>query len=160
MPWDRVVERRLKFVLAAELGEAPFTELCEREGISRKTGYKWKRRYREEGPAGLMDRSSAPKQHGRATPEALAEKIILLRQSRPSWGPRKIVAKLERAHPDLDWPAASTAGEILKKAGLVGTRRPRRRAPPRPWELTVPERPNQVWAADYKGWIRLGDASL
>jgi hypothetical protein len=44
MPWDRVVERRLKFVLAAEAGEEPFVALCEREGISRKTGYKWRGR--------------------------------------------------------------------------------------------------------------------
>jgi putative transposase len=41
----------------------------------------------------------------------------------------------------------------------VTSRRVRRRAPPRLGDLTVPERPNQVWAADYKGWIRLGDGS-
>jgi transposase InsO family protein len=159
MPWDRVVEQRLKFVLAAEAGEEPLSWLCEAHGISRKAAYKWLERYRREGPAGLVDRSRAPKRHGRATPEDLAEKIILLRQARPSWGPRKIIARLGLDHPDLDWPAASTAGEILKRAGLVGSRRLRRRAPPRPWDLTVPERPNQVWAADYKGWIRLGDGS-
>jgi transposase InsO family protein len=159
MPWDRVVEQRLKFVLAAEAESEPFSWLCERQGISRKTGYKWRARYREEGVAGLLDRSSAPKRHGRATPEEIAEKIILLRQARPSWGPRKIVAKLAQEHPDVAWPSSSVAGELLKKAGLVGPRRPRRRAPPWPGELTVPERPNQVWAADHKGWIRLGDGS-
>jgi transposase InsO family protein len=159
MPWDRVVERRLKLVLAAEADAEPFVVLCEREGISRKTGYKWWGRYRADGPMGLLDRSSAPKQHGRAAPEELAEKIILLRQARPSWGPRKVIARLRLDHPDLAWPAASTAGEILKRAGLVTSRRVRRRAPPRLGDLTVPERPNQVWAADYKGWIRLGDGS-
>jgi transposase InsO family protein len=46
---------------------------------------------------------------------------------------------------------------MLKKAGLVAPRRRRRRAPPNPYGLTAPERPNQVWAADHKGWIRLGD---
>jgi putative transposase len=157
MPWDGVVERRLKFVLAVEAGEEPMSWLCEAQGISRKTGYKWVARYRAEGVAGLMDRPSAPKRHGRATPEELAEKIILLRQARPSWGPRKIIGKLEEEHPDVAWPAPSTAGDILKKAGLAGSRRPRRRAPPSPFGLTIPERPNQVWAADYKGWIRLGD---
>jgi len=157
MPWDGAVERRLKFVLAAAAGEETFSGLCETYGISRKTGYKWWDRYRSEGPAGLYDRPSAPKAHGRATPAALVDKIILLRQARPSWGPRKIIAKLERQHPELDWPAPSTAGDILKKAGLIGSRRLRRRAPPSPWGLTVPERPNQVWAADYKGWVRLDD---
>lgn len=159
MPWDGVVERRLKFVLAAEAGEEPFSWLCEAAGISRKTGYKWRERYRAAGPAGLLDRPSAPRRHGRATAAEIAEKIVLLRQARPSWGPRKIVAKLAQDHPGLDWPAPSTAGEILKRAGLVDGRRPRRRAPPSPFGLTVPQRPNQVWAADYKGWIRLGDGS-
>src|SRR6266446_6092194 len=159
MAWDGAVEQRLKLVLAAQAGEETVSGLCERYGISRKTGYKWLDRYRTAGPAGLHDRSSAPKRHGRATAEDLVEKILLLRQARPSWGPRKIIAKLEREHPEVDWPAPSTAGEILKKAGLVGSRRPRRRAPPSPWGLTIPARPNQLWAADYKGWVRLGDGS-
>jgi putative transposase len=157
MPWDRVVEQRLKFVMAAEAGEEPVSWLCEAWGISRKTGYKWLERYRAEGPLGLADRSSAPRRHGRATPEALVEKIVLLRQARPSWGPRKIIAKLQLEHPDLVWPGHSAAGDILKRAGLAGSRRTRRRAAPSPFGLTVPERPNQVWAADYKGWIRLRD---
>lgn len=159
MPWDRVVEQRLKFVLAVAGGEEPFAWTCERHGISRKTGYKWLERHRAEGVAGLADRSSAPRRHGRATAEELTEKILLLRSARPNWGPRKIVARLTKQHPDLTWPAASTVGEILKRAGLVSGRRAKRRAPPRPFDLTLPEWPNQVWAADYKGWIRLGDGS-
>lgn len=159
MPWDRVVERRLKLVLAAEADDEPFALLCEREGVSRKTGYKWRARYRAEGPGGLTDRSSAPRRHGRSTPDELAEKIILLRQARPSWGARKIVAKLEAQHPQVRWPAASTADQILRRAGLVSGRPRRRRAPPRLGDLTQPERPNHVWAADYKGWVRLGDSS-
>jgi transposase InsO family protein len=59
----------------------------------------------------------------------------------------------------VDWPSASTAGEILKRAGLVGGRRIRRRAPPRLGELTVPQYANHVWGIDHKGWIRLGDGS-
>lgn len=159
MPWDGVVERRLRFVLAAETGEEPISGLCEAFGISRKTGYKWIDRYRAEGPAGLADRSSAPRRHGRATPEEVAEKIVLLRRARPMWGPRKIIAKLKKEHPQVVWPSPSTAGDILKRAELVGSRQRRRRAPPSPFGLIVPERPNHVWAADYKGWIRLGDGA-
>ena len=55
---------------------------------------------------------------GRRRPR-LAELVVKLREARPSWGPRKIVARLRLDHPDLVWPAASTAGEILKRAGLV-----------------------------------------
>jgi putative transposase len=141
------------------LQEWTMSELCERYEISRKTGYKWLERYRLEGAAGLAERSRAPHEHGRATPSALAGAIIGLRRERPSWGPRKIIAKLSAKAPDAAWPSPSTAGEILKRAGLVEARRLRRRGPPRLEALTVPRYANHVWGVDYKGWIRLGDGS-
>jgi transposase InsO family protein len=95
--------------------------------------------------------------HGRATPQHIVDAIVGLRRERPSWGPRKIVGKLEARQRDVDWPSASTAGEILKRAGLISSRRVRRRAPPRMGQLTVPQHANHVWALDHKGWIRLGD---
>jgi putative transposase len=161
MPWleTGAVDQRLRFVAECLAGEASMTELCEAYGISRRVGYKWLDRYEAEGPAGLEDRSHAPLRHGRATAPELAEKIIELRRARPHWGPRKIVARLEALHPGLSWPSHSTADEILRKAGLVTGRRLRRRPPPRLGELTRPERPNQVWAVDHKGWVRLGDGS-
>lgn len=135
------------------------TELCERYEVSRKTGYKWLARYCSDGAAGLMERRRAPLAHGRATAEHLVEAIVGLRRERPSWGPRKIVAKLAAGQPEADWPAASTAGEILKRAGLVCGRRVRRRAPPRMGELTAPRYANHVWNVDHKGWVRLGDGA-
>ncbi|MBG0812412.1 IS481 family transposase [Methylosinus sp. H3A] len=153
------MDERLRFVSESHSGLWTMTELCERYEISRKTGYKWLERYCVEGAAGLSERSRAPYRHGRATPTALAEQIVALRQDRPSWGPRKIIAKLSAREPTLEWPSASTAGEILKRAGLVGGRRFRRRGPPRLYELTTPERANHVWGVDHKGWIRLGDGS-
>ena len=133
------------------------TELCAAYGISRRVGYKWLARYSVEGPAGLADRSHAPLRHGRATPAELVDKLVALRRARPHWGPRKLVARLAALHPDLAWPSHSTADAILRKAGLVSGRRLRRRPPPRLGDLTVPERPNHVWAVDHKGWVRLGD---
>ena len=135
------------------------TELCERYEISRKTGYKWLDRYRLEGAAGLVERSRAARVHGRATPQNIVDAIVGLRLERPSWGPRKIVSKLEARQGEIEWPSASTAGEILKRAGLVCSRRVRRRAPPRLGQLTVPQHANHVWGVDHKGWIRLGDGS-
>jgi transposase InsO family protein len=107
----------------------------------------------------LAERSHAPHVHGRATAEHLAEAILSLRRQRPSWGPRKLRAKLSRAEPEADWPSPSTIGELLKRAGLVCARRVRRRAPPRLGELTVPQHSNHVWGVDHKGWVRLCDGS-
>jgi transposase InsO family protein len=147
----------MKFVSALLSGELTMTQACEVYGISRKCGYKWKARYEAEGPSGLVDRSHAPLRHGQATDGCLADAIIALKLSRPSWGPRKIVGRLVLDYPELVWPAASTAGEILKRAGLVEARHRRRRAPPTLGGLTLPDRPNHVWAVDHKGWVRLGD---
>jgi len=159
MPWleSCAMDERVRFVSDWLSGEVSKSELCERYGVSRRTGYKWLGRYAAEGPAGLADRSHAPLVHGLATPAELVEKIVDLRRARPSWGPRKIVAKLEQQHPHLDWPSHSTVHELLKREGLVKGRRVRRHPPPRLGDLVMPERPNHVWAVDHKGWITLGD---
>lgn len=159
MPWleSCALDQRLGFVSACLSGDWTMTEVCEAYGISRKTGYKWLERYRLEGALGLAARSCAPHRHGRATDASLADAILKVKAAHPSWGPRKVVARLRLDHPQLVWPAASTAGEILKRAGLVAPRHRRRRAPPTLGGLTTPERPNHVWAVDHKGWTRLGD---
>lgn len=161
MPWREscTMDQRVSFISDQRSGLWTMTELCERYEISRKTGYKWLERYRLEGPGGLADRSHVAREHGRATPQHIVDAIVGLRLERPSWGPRKIVSKLEARQGAVDWPSASTAGAILKRAGLVGDRRVRRRAPPRMGQLTVPQHANHVWALDHKGWIRLGDGS-
>ncbi len=161
MPWQEScsMDQRVRFIGEHTSGLWTMTELCERYEVSRKTGYKWLERYRLGGAAGLMERSCAPLVHGRATSAVLVEAIVGLRRQRPSWGPRKIVAKLAAGQPGVDWPSASTAGEILKRAGLVCGRRLKRRAPPRLGELTVPQHANHVWNADHKGWVRLGDGT-
>ncbi|WP_225421613.1 DDE-type integrase/transposase/recombinase, partial [Sphingomonas parva] len=151
------MDERVAFISDWLAGHWTVVELAGHYGVSRKTAYKWIDRYACEGVAGLAERSSAPLVHGRATDEMLVEAILQQREERPSWGPRKIIAKLAQRRPDLPWPAPSTAGEILKRAGLVQSRRRRNRAPPTLGGLTCAERPNHVWAVDHKGWRRLGD---
>ena len=161
MPWQEscAMDERVSFIADHTSGLWTMAELCERYEISRKTGYKWLDRYRQEGPAGLVERSHAPHMHGRATPQCMVDAIVGLRRERPSWGPRKIIGKLVERQPDIAWPTPSTGGAILKRAGLVCGRRVRRRAPPRLGELTVPQHANHVWGIDHKGWIRLRDGT-
>ena len=80
----RAVDQRLRLVLAVLSGELTMTQSCEVYGFSRKSGYKWKARYEAEGPAGLVDRSHAPLNHGQATDASLVEAIIALKLLRPS----------------------------------------------------------------------------
>jgi putative transposase len=161
MPFEEncAMDQRLRFIGLVLAGEHSMTELCEAFSISRKTGYKWSDRYAELGAAGLVERSHAPKRPAHVTAPALVEEIVGQRLRHPTWGPRKIIGKLVDVRPEVVWPSPSTAGEILKRAGLVATRRLRRRAPPRLGELTRAVRPHHLWAVDHKGWVRLGDGS-
>lgn len=151
-----IMDERLRFVVACLEDEETMISLCERFGVSRKTGYKWLGRYRRLGPEGLVDLPRAPLEHGRATPAEIVDRIVAQKQARPLWGPKKVVAWLARQDPTIRWPAVSTAGEILKRHGLVGRRRARWRAAGNgPWP--EPRGPNAVWTCDHKGWFRTRD---
>lgn len=62
MPWteSRASDGRLKFIAEVISGNASMADLCRRFGISRKTGYKWKKRYEVGGTAALVDLSRRP----------------------------------------------------------------------------------------------------
>src|ERR671933_2843393 len=51
-------------------------------GVSERTCSKWITRYRAEGEAGLVDRSSAPRSIPHRTPDELVEVIVMLRRLR------------------------------------------------------------------------------
>src|SRR5438270_12553502 len=73
----RAVDKRMRFVTAAEAGQETMTALCRRFGLSRKTGYKWLARYRLEGIDGLIERSRAPHTHPQLV-TAVAERCQML----------------------------------------------------------------------------------
>jgi len=151
------VEERARFVLEYERGEDSLAELCRQYGIARKTGYKWLERFAEQQLAGLQDQGRGPRRHPNQTPREIEEQVLRLRQAHMRWGPRKLRRWLADKHPGRVWPAASTLGELLKRAGLVSPRRRRRRTPPYSQPLAGAEGPNQVWCADFKGWFRTQD---
>jgi len=162
MPWDERMrmDQRVRFIGALESSAYSLTELCREFGISRKTGYKWAQRYVEEGVDGLKDRSRTPESCPHRTDSRCERALVKQRQRHPLWGPRKLLVVLERRSPDWPWPAPSTAGEILKRHGLVEPRGRRRRHPPPAKPVIEARRPNDLWTADFKGEFRLGDRRL
>ena len=68
-------------------------ETARRLSISRNTVRKWVRRYREEGEAGLHDRSRRPKRSPRHTPPEVEERVLELKRER-GWGRRRIAHAL------------------------------------------------------------------
>jgi transposase InsO family protein len=158
MPWKETspVNERVKFIAAVLEGNENFSELCERFGISRKQGYKWRERYEGGGIEALRDRSRAPVTHPHAVPTTIVDMIVEARRQHPRWGPRKLLVILARRYPTIEFPVASTVGEVLKKRGLVGARRRRLRSAPYPDRLGGYEHPNSIWCADFKGHFPVG----
>lgn len=153
MPWAETepMKERARFIADDEGGLYSMTELCERYGISRRTGYKWLDRYEASGPAGLLERSRAPAHCPHRVGAMVAAAIVEVRKAHPSWGPRKLRAWLHERRPDLLLPAASTIGDLLTRRGLVQPR-PRRRhwqhpGPP----AAVATAANELWTTDFKG---------
>lgn len=157
MPWKEtnVVDQREAFVRDWMKRRDEMTALCERYGISRKTGYKWVRRFIDGGKAGLVDRSRRPHHIVHAVSDDVAQTVIELKKRFPRFGPRKLRTWLTTNEPDFHWPAASTIGELLKKHGLVTKRRRRRRTPRSTQPLSAPTEPNVVWGGDFKGCFRV-----
>ena len=93
-------------------------DLCRAYGISRPTAYRWINRYNETGPEGLVDRSRRPHTCSHANLEPMENAILVLRAKHPSWGARKLKARLEMLQPELVWPAASTFGKHPEPSGL------------------------------------------
>jgi transposase InsO family protein len=131
--------------------------LCREYGISRPTGYRWINRYNETGPEGLVDRSRRPHGCSHTTVEPIENAILLLRAKHPSWGARKLKARLEMLQPDVVWPAASTFGNILSRAGLTSPQKKRKRTTPCSEPFSLVTGPNQLWCMDFKGYFSTGD---
>lgn len=159
MPWreSRIVDQRLQFLSSYQKEEMSVTDLCHEYGISRPTAYKWIKRYNEVGPEGLLDISRRPHGCSHATTMEIENEILALRKRFPSWGARKLKARLEKMNPNVVWPAASTVGQILRRAGLTNPVRKRRRTTPYSEPFAEVTAPNQLWCMDFKGWFRTGD---
>lgn len=85
--------------------------------------------------------------------------ILSLRAKHPSWGARKLKARLEKIEPGVYWPAASTFGSILSRAGLTSPTKKKRRTTPYSEPFSEVTAPNQLWCMDFKGYFMTGDGT-
>jgi transposase InsO family protein len=159
MPFREIsrMEERIRMFLEYESGNWSVAELCRRHEVCRDTFYEWRKRKLSGDPEWFKDRSHAPLQCAQTTAAAIAEKIVAARQRFPYLGPRKLLVVLDREAPEIDWPAASTIGTILKRAGLVSPTKRRRRPLDQRRPCTPVTGPNDEWSVDFKGWFRTLD---
>ncbi|MHA1158156.1 MAG: IS481 family transposase [Alphaproteobacteria bacterium] len=158
MPWREcsVMEERLRFVALVLDGES-MSDVCRAFGISRKTGYKLFKRYREHGLEALSDRSRRPVRYANQLPMQVESLIVRLKREKPHWGARKIRELLvRRLAGDIRVPARSTVHAVLDRHGLV-QRRGRKRRRATGTLLSAGQSPNDLWCTDFKGEFKLGD---
>ncbi len=83
-------------------------ESAEAAGVSARTAYKWVRRFEDEGPHGLLDRSSRPERSPAQVPRCWQDLVIELRRSKMTGAQIAAGLRLPR----------STVARILSRAGM------------------------------------------
>jgi transposase InsO family protein len=143
MLWElSVAEQRYRAVLEAGAG-VPVTEVAERYGVSRQSVHTWLVRYRQEGIAGLEDRSHQVHHHPWRISAEIEEAICELRRGHPKWGPRRLVFEMGRRGHQV---TRSSVYRTLVRNGLVEPKsRRRRRKDYRRWERSAAM---ELWQLD------------
>jgi transposase InsO family protein len=143
-PTPLTPEQRLLILDTWQRSGLPAGDFAALVGVSKHTLYAWKQRFREQGPAGLLDQPRGARP-GSRLPELTRRTILLLKQTHPDWGCQKISDMLLRG-PALPAAPASVA-RVLHEAGYqleeVSSR-------PHPDHVRHFERarPNQLWQTD------------
>lgn len=153
MPWKEasMMSERIEFIKEAMEPGANFNQLCKQFEISRKTGYKWLRRYRMYGEAGLADRSRRPRRMPKKTSWVVEQAVLEVRDEHPAWGGRKIHTRLKNLGHD-DVPSPSTITAILHRHGCIDPEEAKKHTPYQRFEM---EQPNQLWQMDFKGYFHI-----
>ena len=154
MPWARtdVGEQRVKFVVRAASGKERMTALCREFGISRPTGYRWRRRFQQAGSVtAVVERSRRPARSPWQTDLQKEERVVALRREY-GWGAKKIDVLLREEDTTL---TVRTINRILKRRGLVGKKDSNAPAMER-FERSTP---NELWQMDGKGEYRASDGT-
>jgi len=159
MPWKKVepMNQRKEFVLRSFHADN-FRALCQEFGISTKTGYKWQKRFMEDGKPGLEELSRKPISHAKELSESVVCEIIRLKTKRKFWGARKLREIYSRLHADA--PSESSFKRVLERAGLVEQRRLRPRSEAgRICTGRKAKASNEIWTVDFKGWWYRADGA-
>jgi transposase InsO family protein len=132
------------------------SQFCRDQQISRQTFYKWRRRFGQDGLAGLQEQSRRPNSSPGHTPAAVEEAVLRTRkqllEQGLDHGPQSIVWALERD--EMAVPSRSTVWRILTRHGLI-VAQPQKR-PKSATKRFCFARPNECWQSDWTQWSLAG----
>lgn len=150
------VKAAAAIVAVAEGQSVDVTALCRREGVSRKTFYKWVSRYRAEGLGGLQDRSRRPGTSPGQISSEIEDEIVRRRKELHDAG-------LDHGATTIQWhlgrqgelpgpvPSVASIHRILVRRGLV-VAQPKKR-PKSSWRRFEAAAPNERWQIDAMDWV-------
>lgn len=162
MPFEErmIVDLREEMALRALDQRHSVSEIAAMYGVTRPTVRLWRDRYRELGRAGLEDRSHATHSCPHRTSEEI-EHLIIAERRRWGWGSKKILSRLEEAHPNLLLPKRATVDAILARHQLVDRRAKRKRQLKTPfvrrYEATDA---GELTTIDHKAYFRLRNGQI
>ncbi|MGE0161452.1 MAG: IS481 family transposase [Gemmatimonadales bacterium] len=137
-------EQRLLLLDTWKKSGLPAGDFSALVGVSKHTLYAWRSRFKERGPAGLVDRRRGGPR-GSRLPEVTRRAILMMKEEHPDWGTERISDLLSRG-PGLAASASSVA-RVLREAGYeleeIPTRPHRDRV--RRFERA---KPNVLWQTD------------
>lgn len=137
-------EQRLLILDTWQRSGLPAGDFAPLVGVSKHTLYAWKKRFDEQGPAGLMDQPRGSTK-GSRLPELTKRTILMLKKSNPDWGCQRISDMLLRG-PALPASPAAVA-KVLHEAGYQMEEVTTRPHPDKPREFERAT-PNQLWQTD------------
>jgi transposase len=158
MPWKEMskMDQKQEFIILYKSRAYTITQLAEMFKISRPTAYKYIKRYEDFGMAGLLEISRKPHNISNKTPSDIEKQILYLRNKHPRWGAAKLLVLLEDRCPNRDLPKVTTVNNVLKRNGMIASRKRRLRIEPS-FPIFDPKTPNEIWSADFKGKFRMGN---
>lgn len=150
MPWNKVnlVEQRLDLIEQLLMPGANISQLCQAHNISRKTAYKWLKRYHSNALEGLKDQSKARLTQPLKTPRELEILIVKTHKAHPYWGPRKLKNFLAAQDSLLALPSVKTVAAILSRNNCEVIKSQKSHSASRRFERPFP---NDLWQMDFKG---------
>ena len=155
MPWEekKLMSIKEEFIFEVLNKNQPITDLCKKFNISRKTGYKWINRYKENGVFGLQDLSQRPLVSPNRISDEKVELIANIRNEFPAWGGKKLRQYLINQG-ETDLPCVKTFNRVLKRLDLIDPQESEKRTPFIRFER---QSPNELWQMDFKGHFKIED---
>jgi len=149
-------------IVEADLFGLNVTEFCRQHGVSTWLFYQLRRRYREEGEAGLERRRPIAKLIANRTPESVEDAIVELRKELDGLGLDAGAATIRfhfpaKLGPEVAVPSEATIWRVLTRRGFIVS--DPKKAPKHSHRSFNAERANECWQIDDTEWA-LADGTV